>query len=95
MASISDPVSVYDLRHEEVVAPLREVVGVPEEELAGVPAGFRRVPVARQRHLEHPRAAAPPVRDVESYNTETDRLVEAAWFSGKNAASLRASVRSP
>jgi len=74
MTSISEPVSVNDLRHEEVVASLREVVGVPEEELAGVPAGFRRVPVARQRHLEHPRAAATPVRHVESYNTmETDR----------------------
>lgn len=67
--SISEPVSVYNLRHEEVVASLGEVVRVPEEELGGVPAGVRRVAVARQRHLEHPRAAAPSVRHVEPWNT--------------------------
>lgn len=86
--SISEPVAVNDLRHEEVVASLREVVGVPEEELAGVSAGFRRVLVARQRHLKHPRAAAPPVRHVESWNTDTATQVKSGLVFDQRARDL-------
>ena len=73
MKSVSEPVPVYNLLHEELVASLGEVVGVPEKELAGVPARVRRVAVAHERHLEHPRSAAPPVRHLESWE-HGDRL---------------------
>jgi hypothetical protein len=64
----SEAVFGYYLGEQDVVASLREMVGVPEEEFVDVSAHIRRVPVARQRHLEHPRPAATSVRHLESYH---------------------------